>query len=291
MLVRGVEDIQAVSEQAALLRVAMLVARDEPLESLFESVSRRSARLLGVEAGAVMRFVGAERAVIVGVYRMKGVRGLPVNAELDFHRSGSALGQAQTTLAPARVANYEGTRGELPVLLKSVGLKATVAAPVLRDGEAWGALVASAAEEESLPPGCEQRLVGARRAARPGARQRGRAGGAGRVADAAGRGRRRDPPAAGARAARGRAPARRRARAEAARRLRSRRARLARRRRCCRRARRRDGGQRRDGRAGARAASRGALRARARGGAAGARGARAGARAPARAAGPALSAR
>jgi signal transduction histidine kinase len=160
MLVRGVEDIQAVSEQAALLRIAMLVARDEPLASLFEHVSEEVGRLLGVEAGAVMRFVGGERAVIVGVYRMKGVRGLPVNAELDFHRTGSALGQAQSTLLPARVTTYEGTRGELPLLMKAVGLKATVAAPVLRNGAAWGALVASAADEETLPPGCEQRLVG-----------------------------------------------------------------------------------------------------------------------------------
>src|SRR4051812_32289057 len=159
MLVRGVEDIQAVSEQAALLRIAMLVARDEPLASLFEHISEEVGRLLGVEAGAVMRFVGGERAVIVGVYRMKGVRGLPVNAELDFHRTGSALGQAQSTLLPARVTTYEGTRGELPLLMKSVGLKATVAAPVLRGSGAWGALVASAADEESLPPGCEQRLV------------------------------------------------------------------------------------------------------------------------------------
>jgi signal transduction histidine kinase len=159
MLVRGVEDIQAVSEQAALLRIAMLVAADEPLDSLFGRVSEEVGRLLGVEAGAVMRFVGGERAVIVGVYRMKGVRGLPVNAELDFHRSGSALGQAQSTLLPARVGTYEGTRGELPMLMKSIGLKATVAAPVLRHGDAWGALVASAADEEALPPGCEQRLV------------------------------------------------------------------------------------------------------------------------------------
>ena len=39
MLVRGVEDIQVVQEQAALLRIAMLVARDEPLDSLFGAVS------------------------------------------------------------------------------------------------------------------------------------------------------------------------------------------------------------------------------------------------------------
>src|SRR6478735_2775131 len=160
MLVRGVDDIQAVSEQAALLRVAMLVGRDEPLESLYARVSEEVGRLLAVEAGAVMRYAGAERAVIVGVHRAQGVRGLPVNAELDFNRTGSALGQAQSSLLPARVAGYEGGRGELPVLMKSIGLKATVAVPVLVRGEAWGALVASAAEEESLPPGSEQRLVG-----------------------------------------------------------------------------------------------------------------------------------
>ncbi len=160
MLVRGVEDIQAVSEQAALLRVAMLVGRDEPLESLYARVSEEVGQLLAVEAGAVMRFAGGERAVIVGVHRKQGVRGLPVNAELDFNRTGSALGQAQSSLLPARVASYEGGRGELPVLMKSIGLKATVAVPVLVAGEAWGALVASAAEEESLPPGSEQRLVG-----------------------------------------------------------------------------------------------------------------------------------
>ena len=33
-----------------------------------------------------MRFIGGERAVIVGVHRTGGVRGLPVNAELDFDR-------------------------------------------------------------------------------------------------------------------------------------------------------------------------------------------------------------
>ena len=46
-----------------------------------------------------MRFIGGERAVIVGVHRTGGVRGLPVNAELDFDRANSALGRAQTHAA------------------------------------------------------------------------------------------------------------------------------------------------------------------------------------------------
>ena len=160
MLVRGVEDIHVVREQAALLRVAMLVARDEPLEALHAAVSEEVVTLLGAEAGAVMRFIGDERAVIVGVHRIGGVRGLPVNAELDFDRANSALGIARRTLLPARRTYGKDPRGEFSYLMRSVGLKATVAAPIPLHGEAWGALIASTSEEEQLPPGSEQRLVG-----------------------------------------------------------------------------------------------------------------------------------
>jgi signal transduction histidine kinase len=160
MLVRGVGDIHVVQEQAALLRVAMLVASDEPLDSLFGAVSAEVSQLLGVEAGAVMRFIGGERAVIVGVHRLGGVRGLPVNAELDFDRSNSAIGRARSALLPARLVYHDGTKGEVSAMMKTVGLRVTVAAPVLRHGEAWGVLLASHTEEEALPDGCERRLVG-----------------------------------------------------------------------------------------------------------------------------------
>ncbi len=160
MLVRGVDDIRVVQEQAALLRVAMLVARDEPLDALYAAIAQEIGTLFGAEAGAVMRYIGGERAVIVGVHRGGGVRGLPVNAELDFHRADSALGLALRTLLPARVIHGDKSHGDVSALMRSVGLKAAVAAPVLLHGEAWGALIASSVEEETLPPGCEHRLVG-----------------------------------------------------------------------------------------------------------------------------------
>ena len=46
----GVEDIHVVEEQSALLRVAMLVARDTPMEPLFTAVAAECARVLGVDA-------------------------------------------------------------------------------------------------------------------------------------------------------------------------------------------------------------------------------------------------
>ena len=175
MLVRGVEDIHVVREQAALLRVAMLVARDEPLEALYAAVSEEVGTLLGAEAGAVMRFIGDERAVIVGVHRNGGVRGLPVNAELDFDRANSALGRAQSTLLPARRTYGKDSRGEFSKLMRSVDLRVTVATPIILHGEAWGALIASSSEEDALPAGSRAAARRARRPARPGADQRRRA--------------------------------------------------------------------------------------------------------------------
>jgi signal transduction histidine kinase len=118
------------------------------------------SQLLHVDAGAVMRFIGGERAVIVGVHRSGGVRGLPVNAELDFDRNGSAIGRAQSTLLPARLTYDARSKGEHASMMTKLGLGVTVASPVLRHGAAWGVLLASAAEEEALPPGSERRLVG-----------------------------------------------------------------------------------------------------------------------------------
>jgi signal transduction histidine kinase len=95
------------------------------------------------------------------VWRPRGRRGLPVNAEVDFEPGTTAMGRARATRGPARMAGYDSRRGgHLPALMRSIGLKAGIAAPVMRSGEVWGALVAGAAEEETLPPGSEQRLGG-----------------------------------------------------------------------------------------------------------------------------------
>jgi signal transduction histidine kinase len=160
MAVRGVDDIQVVSEQAALLRVAVLVARAAPLDELFAAVAEEAACALAVDAGAVLRYVGEERAVVVGSWRVDEKRTMPVNAELDFGRTTSALGLVRSSRRPARVAGYENARGELPIVMKSIGMRASVAAPVVARDEVWGALVASATDEAALPAGSEQRLTG-----------------------------------------------------------------------------------------------------------------------------------
>jgi signal transduction histidine kinase len=86
------------------------------------------------------------------------MRGFPVNAELDFDARNSALGRVRRTRRPARADSYDGHSGELPILMRAVDVRASVAAPVMLDGEVWGAVVASTTRAEPLPAGCENQL-------------------------------------------------------------------------------------------------------------------------------------
>ena len=78
------------------------------------AAAEHAGRSLSTEAASVLRFIGDERAVVIGVWREGGNRGLPVNAELDFDHRNSALGRVRLTRRPARADSYEGMRGELP---------------------------------------------------------------------------------------------------------------------------------------------------------------------------------
>ena len=145
-------------------------------------VSEEVARCSASTRARVMRFIGGERAVIVGVHRTGGVRGLPVNAELDFDRTDSALGRAQSTLLPARVARYDGARGELlgaDEVARAAGVgRRAGAAPTARRGARSSP---RRPRRSRCRPAASSGSSGSP-AARPGAGQRRRAGGAGGVA-------------------------------------------------------------------------------------------------------------
>jgi signal transduction histidine kinase len=146
-------------EQSALLEIAMLIAREAPAATVFEAVAEASARRLSTDSAAVLRYVGDERAVVEGVWREGASRGLPVNAELDFDRRNSAAGRVRSTGRPARADSYEGQSGELPVLMRAIDVRSSVAAPITVAGEVWGVLAATSSRVEPLPAGSENRIV------------------------------------------------------------------------------------------------------------------------------------
>jgi PAS domain S-box-containing protein len=142
---------QLAGEQAALRRVATLVAQGVRPVEIFWAVSEEVGRLFGSDQAAVGRFDPDGPAIV-----LVGLRGTQERWELDdFLASAEVL----RTGHPARadVRGWASAGGTTAARLRSLGLVSTVASPIMVDGSLWGVIVV-ATRDEPLPVDTEQRL-------------------------------------------------------------------------------------------------------------------------------------
>ena len=144
-------------EQAALRRVATLVAEDSPPSRLFEQVTEEVGRLLRLPAAAVVQYHDAHDATVVGGWSESGRLHFPVGASVDLN-GDTVIAKVLHRGTAGRVERYDEARGALAETMRSAGYRAAVAAPVSVAGRLWGALVAATASDEPLPEGLEQQL-------------------------------------------------------------------------------------------------------------------------------------
>ena len=144
-------------EQAALRRVATLVASGAPPSRVFEQVTEEVARLLGMPGASVMRYDGARTATVVGGWSADGKLSLPLSSTFDLD-GDTVVAKVLRSGSPQRVDRYEDAAGQLAETLQRSGYQAAVAAPVTVGGGLWGALAAGTRSDEPLPEGVEQRL-------------------------------------------------------------------------------------------------------------------------------------
>ena len=144
-------ELQALAdEQAALRRVAELVARGAILDEVFNAAATEASTLLGNLAGALLRFEG-DSALVVAACNSPVPLGLAVPIDDD-----NSLGAVRRTGRPSRADTFEGT--SLAEIAIAVGVGAGVAVPVTVEGRVWGALTAST-PDAPLPDGSEERLT------------------------------------------------------------------------------------------------------------------------------------
>jgi PAS domain S-box-containing protein len=144
-------------EQAALQRVATLVAGDPPPEDVFQAVTEEVARLLGIRQAVLVRFEDAETGTIVGRFGPGVIGGFEIGDTIPIEE-GFTVWKVLHTGAPARVDSSEGATGSLAERIASLGIHSTIGVPIVVAGSTWGALVAGLRGEESLPPEAEYRL-------------------------------------------------------------------------------------------------------------------------------------
>ena len=141
-------------EQAALRRVATLVARAAPPEEVFAAVTAEAAQqlpadhanLLRYEPDGAVTYVAARDAPIVGTRARLGGRNI---ATLVFE-----------TGQPARIDAYAGASGAAADLGQKWGFRAAVGAPIRVEDRLWGAMIVGSRRAESLPADTEARLAG-----------------------------------------------------------------------------------------------------------------------------------
>ncbi|MEQ8833568.1 MAG: diguanylate cyclase [Miltoncostaeaceae bacterium] len=143
-----------VSEQAALARVARVVAAGAAPDRVFDLVARESAMVLGVEAGLVMRFEG-EHSEVVGSY---GAHRSSVGTTFPLEGGGAAVRVFESG-RPARAVYADlGDDDTTTSRVQPQGYVSGVAAPVTVDGGLWGAVLAATTSSRPLPQGAEDRL-------------------------------------------------------------------------------------------------------------------------------------
>jgi signal transduction histidine kinase len=144
-------DVQTLAdEQAALLRVAELVARGGPADEVFAAVAYEAQHLLEGEPMTLVRF--EEDAALVVISRSGGPA--PPGTRIGYEM-GTLPDRVRRTARAVRVDDY--TTEPDVALARQFGLAAAVAAPIAVESSVWGMLTATSAEGP-LTHGVEDRL-------------------------------------------------------------------------------------------------------------------------------------
>ena len=142
-------------EQAALRRVATLVARGVPPEELFAAVVEEAGRLFSVEYVAMGRYEPDGTLTIVAGSGRAGDH-FPVGGRWALGGKNLATLVFETG-RPARLslADVSGPIGAV----RPEGIGSGVGAPVIVEGRLWGLLIAGGTPEHPLPTDIEARLA------------------------------------------------------------------------------------------------------------------------------------
>jgi GAF domain-containing protein len=147
---------QLADEQAALRRVATLVATGAPPAEVFEAVSAEVTALIGADGSALTRYEPDGTMTTVSGWTTEG--GFSILGG-RYALEGSLSGMVIKTGRPARDDNYAQATGEAAEVAHEMGFRSAVGAPITVDGRLWGVLATASKSEQPLPRGAEQRLA------------------------------------------------------------------------------------------------------------------------------------
>jgi signal transduction histidine kinase len=144
------------AEQAALRRVATVVAEGTPPEKVFPAVTEEVARLLDVDGTRLMRFETDGTATIVASWGEPTIVPVGTRITLEGRNIGALV---RSSGKPTRIDDYEDAPGSAAAIAREGGIRSTVGAPIMVEGRLWGAMSGFTKGGEPLASGIELRLA------------------------------------------------------------------------------------------------------------------------------------
>ncbi len=145
-------------EQAALRRVATLVAGDRSPAEVFAAVSEEAGKLFCLDSAHLLVYDRDETATVVGSWGLLSPV-TPVGTQVPLH-GDNVLTRVFRTQRPARIDHYADAGGVVADYARAMGVRAAAGAPILVAGRIWGAMIIASSGQEPLPAGTELRIAG-----------------------------------------------------------------------------------------------------------------------------------
>ncbi|AGB24606.1 histidine kinase,GAF domain-containing protein [Mycobacterium sp. JS623] len=145
------------TQQAALRRVATLVARGVSPSELFPTVAAEMARCLDVRHAVVCAFEPDDALTIVGAYDEDRPAKLRLGERLALDGDSIAT-RVLSNGRPARIEIRDHTPGSVAGWVRELGLPWRVGAPIVVNGRIWGLAVVGSPLPQPLPLDTEARI-------------------------------------------------------------------------------------------------------------------------------------
>jgi signal transduction histidine kinase len=144
-------------EQAALRRVATLVAQGVPPEEVFAAVTKEVVRVLPVDVARMGRYESNDTVTFVAASDKSGAL-FAADAQLIVGGEDVSSVVARTG-RPARIDSYAGVSGPIGVAVRESGVCSAVGTPITVEGRPWGVMVVGSSLPEPMPADIEARLA------------------------------------------------------------------------------------------------------------------------------------
>jgi signal transduction histidine kinase len=136
-------------EQAALRRVATLVARGVPPDQLVSAVTREVGLISGADLARMERYEADGTVTGVAAWS-RGDEQLAVGTRFTLEGASIAALVLQTR-GPVRVDSFDDASGPIAQEARELGIRSSVGCPIVVAGRLWGVIAASSRSDVPFP--------------------------------------------------------------------------------------------------------------------------------------------